>query len=57
MVEYNEAIFLRPVKIKIIAIFGDKNKQQINYLCHKYNVECFKSAKDFYEQKIAKQKT
>lgn len=49
LVEYNEAIFLRPVKISIIAIYGDQENLHYQAIAKKYNVPHYSSAKDFYE--------
>ncbi len=48
LVEYNEAVFLNPVKIKPIALFGYRKKART--LANKYGLRYFKSAKDFYER-------
>ncbi|MEI7777401.1 MAG: hypothetical protein WCI52_02235 [bacterium] len=48
LVEYNEAVFLKPVKIKPVALFG--YKKEARALAHKYGLKYFKSAKDFYER-------
>lgn len=48
LVEYNEAVFLKPVKIMPIALFGYRAKTQ--ELAHKYGLKHYKSAKEFYEK-------
>ncbi len=46
LVEYNEAVFLRSIKIKPVALFG--YRKQARELANKYGLKYFKSAKDFY---------
>jgi len=48
LAEYNEAVFLKPVKIVPVALFGYRAKTK--ELAHKYNLKHFKSAKEFYER-------
>lgn len=48
LVEYNEAVFLRPIKIKPVALFGYRKQTKI--LAKKYNLKYFRSAKEFYER-------
>lgn len=47
LIEYNEAIFHKPVKIKPIAIFG--YKKIAKDLAKKYKLPHFRTAKGFYE--------
>jgi hypothetical protein len=47
LIEYNEAIFHRPVKIKPVAIFG--YKKIAKEVAKKYGLPHFVSAKKFYE--------
>ena len=49
LVEYNEAIFLRPVKITIVAIYWDKNNFQYKEIAKRYWVKHYDTAKEFYE--------
>ena len=51
LVEYNEAVFEKPLFIKPIAIFGYRKRAR--ELAQKYNLRYFKSAKDFYSRKVA----
>jgi hypothetical protein len=46
LAEYNEAVFLKPIKIKPIALFG--YRKEVRALAKKYGLKYFKSAKDFY---------
>ena len=46
LIEYNECIFHKPVKIKPIAIFGYKKISKD--IAKKYNLPCFRNAKEFY---------
>jgi hypothetical protein len=48
LVEYNEAVFLKPIKIKPVALFGYRKKSRT--LANKYGLKHFNSAKDFYER-------
>jgi hypothetical protein len=50
LVEYNEAIFLRPVKINPIAIFWDIDNPYYKEISDKYSIPLYKSAEDFYKQ-------
>ncbi len=52
LVEYNEAVFLRTVKIVPIALFGYRKHTKI--LAKKYNLKYFRSAKEFYERMVIK---
>lgn len=47
LIEYNEVIFHKPVKIKPIAIFGYKKKAR--EIAKTYNLPYFITAKKFYE--------
>lgn len=49
LVSYNEAVFLKPVKIKPIALFGDMSDAVCHYLSKKYQLPLYASAKAFYE--------
>ena len=48
LVEYNEAVFMKPIKIKPVALFG--YREQAKKLADKYGLKHFKSAKNFYER-------
>jgi len=48
LVQYNEAVFLKPIKIKPVALFGYRKKARV--LANKYGLKHFKSAKDFYRK-------
>ena len=48
LVEYNEAVFLKPIKIKPIALFG--YTKHARKLANKYGLMYYKSAKNFYER-------
>lgn len=52
LVEYNEAVFLRDIEIKPIAIFG-YTKEAREY-AKKFNLKHFKTARDFYLGSIGK---
>lgn len=48
LVEYNEIIFHKPIKIKPIAIFG--YKKITKEISKKYNLPCFRTAKEFWNK-------
>lgn len=48
LVEYNEAVFYKPLKIKPIAIFG--YKKEAREFAKKHNLPYFRSAKEFYNK-------
>jgi hypothetical protein len=48
LVEYNEAVFLKPIKIIPIALFGYRKHARL--LADKYGLKYFRSAKEFYER-------
>jgi len=48
LVEYNETIFDKPIKITPVAIFGYKKESRI--LAKKFGLKYFKNAKEFYEK-------
>ena len=48
LAEYNEEVFLGPVKIRPIAIFGYRAETRL--LAKKHNLPHYVSAKDFYER-------
>jgi len=50
LVEYNEAIFLKPLKIKPIALFG--YRKETRKIARELNLPCFASSKQFYNKKI-----
>lgn len=52
LVEYNEAVFEKPVKIKTIAIFGRTKKARA--VARELNLPCYKSAKEFYTKAVQK---
>ena len=47
LIEYNEVIFHRPVKIKPVAIFG--YRKVAKETAKKYNLPHFRTAKEFYQ--------
>ncbi len=47
LIEYNEVIYYKPVKIKPVAIFGRSSLAK--QIAKKYNLPHFSSAKKFYE--------
>lgn len=47
LVEYNEAVFHKPVKIRPIGIFGYRKESRI--IAKKLGLPCFISAKKFYQ--------
>lgn len=49
LVEYNEAVFNKPVKITPVAIFGYRKEARI--LAKKFNLPHFISAKEFWKRK------
>ena len=51
LVGYNEAIFLRPVEVKIVALYGDTSNAYYRQLSAKYSVPLYATAKDFYLSK------
>lgn len=48
LVTYNEAIFLRPIDVKIIALYWDINNPYYKQLSNKYSVPLYASVKEFY---------
>jgi hypothetical protein len=46
LAEYNEAVFMKPIKIKAVALFG--YRKEARALAKKYGLKYYKSAKDFY---------
>jgi hypothetical protein len=46
LIEYNECIFHKPIKIEPIAVFG--YKKIAREIARKYNLPHFRTAKDFY---------
>jgi hypothetical protein len=54
LVEYNEAIFLRPIKNNIIAIFWNKQDKKIKEIIKRYNIPYYSSTKEFYDNIIKK---
>jgi hypothetical protein len=48
LVEYNEAVFLKPVKMEPVALFGYRKQTKI--LAKRYNLKYFRSAREFYKQ-------
>jgi len=54
LAEYNEAVFLRPVKIKPVALFG--YREQTRKLAKQYGLKYFRSAKAFYKSESGKTK-
>lgn len=49
LVEYNEIIFHKPIKIKPVAVYG--YKKEAKEVAKKHNLLYFKSAKGFYKDK------
>lgn len=49
LVEYNEAVFEKPVRIRPVALFG--YREGVKGLAKKFNLEYYRSAKDFYEKR------
>ncbi|GEM_PF-1072476 len=47
LVEYNEAVFIKPVKIKLVALFG--YRKQTKVLAKRFGLKYFRSAKAFFE--------
>lgn len=47
LVEYNEAVFLKSISIKPVALFG--YRKEARQLANKYRLRYFRSAKDFYK--------
>lgn len=47
LIEYNEAAFTKPIKIKPIALFG--YRKQAREIAKKYNLPYFRSAKEFFK--------
>jgi|SRR3989344_3462027 len=48
LVEYNEAVFLKPVRIEPVALFGYRAKAK--QMANKHKLRYYKSAKGFYER-------
>jgi hypothetical protein len=48
LVEYNEVIFYKPVKIKPVALFG--YRKHARKIANKYGLPCFATAKEFYKK-------
>jgi len=53
LVEYNEAVFYRPIKVHPVAIFGYRKSARI--IAKKHGLPHFRSAREFYE-KLARNK-
>ncbi len=49
LVEYNEIIFHKPIKIKPVAIFG--YRKIARDIAKKHNLPYFRSAKEFWKKK------
>lgn len=49
LIEYNEAVFYKPIKIRPVAIFG--YKKEARELAKKYNLPYFRSTKEFFNKK------
>lgn len=50
LAEYNEAVFLKPVKIIPVALFGYRPKTR--QVAKKYGLRCFKTARAFYKSEV-----
>ncbi len=49
LISYNEAVFLSPVEVKIVALYGDTKNPYYRQLSEKYGIPLYSSAKQFYE--------
>ncbi len=54
LIEYNEAVFEKPIKIEPVAIFGYSKKAR--ELAIKYKLLHFRTARDFYKKTVSKDK-
>ena len=52
LAEYNEAVFLRPVKITPVALFG--YREETRKAAKKHGLRCYKTAKEFYKKEVDK---
>lgn len=52
LVEYDEAVFTKPIKIRPVAIFGYRSETR--ELARKLGLHCYVSAKDFYNKFVIK---
>lgn len=52
LAEYNEAVFLRPVKITPVALFG--YREETRKVAKKHGLRCYKTAKEFYKKEVDK---
>lgn len=50
LVEYNEIIFFKPIKIKPVAIYGYRKETKM--IAKELGLPCYISAKDFYQKRI-----
>jgi len=50
LVEYNEIIFFRPIKIRPVALFGYHDMPKD--LAKKYGLRCYRSAAEFYKKNV-----
>ncbi len=50
LVEYNEVIFHKPIKIKPVAIYG--YTKETRKISKELNLPCYVSAKDFYQKRV-----
>ena len=50
LVEYNEVIFHRPIKIRPIAIYGYRKETKM--ISKEVGLPCYVSAKDFYKKRV-----
>lgn len=50
LIWYNEAVFLRPVEVKVVALYGSLENPYYRQLSQKYNVPLYSSAKEFYQK-------
>ncbi len=51
LAEYNEAVFLRPVKITPVALFG--YREETRKAAKKHGLRCYKTAKEFYKKELS----
>lgn len=52
LMEYNEVVFYKPIKIEPVAIFG--YRKEARKIAKKLGLPCFATSKEFYKREIKK---
>jgi hypothetical protein len=50
LIEYNEAVFEKPIRIKPVALYG--YKKNAKFLAKKFKLAYFRTARDFYKKTV-----